>query len=285
MKETASSEGQADRDEAAVRALYDNYDEASRLLGGLGQVEFVRTCEIVARYLPPPPAVVFDIGGGPGHYLRWLLAEGYEAHLLDPVPIHAARAQTVVAAHRGPNRGTAEQGNALALPFPDSSGDAVLLLGPLYHLTAKADRLAALAEARRVLRPGGLLAAAAIGRFSDLLYALDDRLLHDGQFTQIVARSLQDGRHHNPQRLYSSFTSGYFHHPEQLEAEVTAAGFTAVQILAVEGPAWADRDLAEDFQEPAFRERLLTFLREIEADRTLLGASPHLLAVAQAPLP
>jgi len=100
-------------------------------------------------------------------------------------------------------------------------------------MTWAASRLAALAEARRVLRPGGVLAAAAIGRFSDLLYALNDRLLRDKAFTEIVARSLADGQHHNPDRLYSSFTQGYFHHPDQLEAEVRGAGFGEVQLLAI----------------------------------------------------
>ena len=60
---------------------------------------------------------------------------------------------------------TAEVEDARRLTQADASVDAVLLLGPLYHLVGRAERIAALAEARRVLRPGGVLLAAAIGRF------------------------------------------------------------------------------------------------------------------------
>ena len=42
---------------------------------GIGPLELVRTRELIARYLPFPPAVVFDVGGGPGVYSCWLVPE------------------------------------------------------------------------------------------------------------------------------------------------------------------------------------------------------------------
>ena len=56
--------------------------------------------------------------------------------------------------------------DARSLDLPDGSADAVLLLGPLYHLASRADRIAAIREAARVLRPGGALFAAAISRWA-----------------------------------------------------------------------------------------------------------------------
>lgn len=271
---------QAARDQVAVRALYAAADEGHRLELGLGRLEFIRTCEILKRYLPPPPARVYDVGGGPGAYLRWLLAEGYQPHLLDPVPHHVAEAQQTVAG--APGSASASQGNALALPFAGNSADAVLLLGPLYHLSERVDRLRALRQARRVLRPGGLLAVAAISRYSAFLDALDRRLLADEAFADIVERGLRTGRHRNPGRRHSSFISAFFHTPAMLSAEVAAAGFQVEAVLAVEGPAWVDRELDEDLQDDAFRERLLAFIRQIEAEPSLLGASPHILALATA---
>ena len=67
--------------------------EAGRLQHGSGQIEFARTREIVSRYLPPPPAVIFDIGGGPGVYALWLARLGYAVHLIDPVPLHVEQAR------------------------------------------------------------------------------------------------------------------------------------------------------------------------------------------------
>ena len=72
----------------------------------------------------------------------------------------------------------------------DASVDAVLLLGPLYHLTERADRVRALAEGRRVLRPGGVLAAAAISRYASAVDGLFRGHLREPGFEAIVERDL-----------------------------------------------------------------------------------------------
>src|SRR5215211_9253937 len=117
------------------------------------RLELLRTRELLLRQLPLPPAVVLDVGGGPGVHAAWLAGRGYRVHLVDVVPEHVR-----AAAEHG--LVTAEVGDARRLTQADGSVDAVLLLGPLYHLVARAERLSALAEARRVLRPGGVLLAA-----------------------------------------------------------------------------------------------------------------------------
>src|SRR5215204_2421405 len=126
--------------------------EGSRLARGSGRLELARTQEVLRRFLPPPPAVVADVGG-PGHYACWLAGLGYEVHLYDPVPLHVAQAEEASRARPTQPIASCTVGDARALGRPDDSTDAVLLLGPLYHLTSRADRLAALTEARRVLRP------------------------------------------------------------------------------------------------------------------------------------
>src|SRR3989304_4387817 len=74
-------------------AHYQTGDEAQRLSSGVHQLELARTQEILGRYLPPPPAVVLDVGGGPGVYSCWLTKLGYEVHLIDPVPTHLEQAK------------------------------------------------------------------------------------------------------------------------------------------------------------------------------------------------
>src|SRR5271167_3168077 len=150
-----------------VIAHYENCPEDSRLLTGWGQLELARTQEIILRHLPAAPGRVLDVGGGSGIYSRWLGGLGYDAHLVDPVP------RQVEYAHRFLGQiASAEVGDARKLAQPDESFDAVLLLGPLYHLTDSKERALALAEARRVLRPRGILMAAAINRFGSLLDGL-----------------------------------------------------------------------------------------------------------------
>jgi SAM-dependent methyltransferase len=78
---------------------------------------------------------------------------------------------------------SAEVGDARALRLADASADAVLLLGPLYHLPERAGRLKALAEARRVRRPGAMVLAAAISRLASTLDGLRGGYLADPSFS------------------------------------------------------------------------------------------------------
>src|SRR5215212_5220861 len=132
-----------------ILAHYSEGIEQDRLFGGRSQLERVRTQGLLTRHLPPAPAVVLDVGGGPGVYARWLTERGYEVHLVDPVPLHVEQAQGA-----DPKPASATIGDARKLDWPNARVDAVLLLGPLYHLTERDDRLQALREAHRVLRPG-----------------------------------------------------------------------------------------------------------------------------------
>src|SRR5713101_7466630 len=76
-----------------ILAYYNQGAEAERLAHGAGRLELARTQELLRRYLPPAPAVVYDVGGGSGAYACWLARRGYAVHLLDAVPLHVAQAR------------------------------------------------------------------------------------------------------------------------------------------------------------------------------------------------
>lgn len=263
-----------------IHAYYDRGEEASRL-ETIHALERVRTQELLGRLLPPPPASVIDVGGGPGAYAVWLAERGYEVHLVDPVPLHIEQA---LAASRNATRPLAGAvvGDARRLDLPDDSADAVLLLGPLYHLTERSDRLRALTEARRVLRAGAPLLAAAISRFASVIDGLVQQFLVEPAFEAIVERDLQNGQHRNPTREPAWFTTAFFHLPRELERELVEAGLAEVEVLAIEGPgAWlpnVDEWLADSDR----RDLLLRTLRRIEREPSVLGAGSHLLGVGRA---
>lgn len=247
-----------------------------------GQLEAARTREIIERYLPSAPAVVLDIGGGGGVYATWLASLGCAVHLLDLTPQHVTDAHTASAAQPHAPLTSVAIGDARALPWRDGCADVALLLGPLYHLTERADRLRALRETWRALRPGGIVFAACVSRFASLIDGLHTDALADPEFIPIVEADLRDGQHRNPTaKAHAYWTTAYFHHPQTLAAEVAAADFELMDLLAVEGPALAAPDLSAWLDDPKRRERLLRLLRAVEREPSLLGMSPHVLAVGR----
>ena len=238
-------------------------------------IEFARTKELLQRHLPASPARVLDVGGGPGAYASWLVELGYDVHLIDPVPMHVERASEVAA-----GRFTAVVGDARRLDVEPGSADVVLLLGPLYHLTDRRDRVQALSEAHRTLRSGGLVGVAAISRFASLFDGLFRRYISDPEFRAVTERDLADGQHRSPSGRDDYFTTAYFHHPSELEGEFRDAGLQFEGLYGVEGPAWLAPEIWDDAQ---LREAALWAARAVETEPALLGLSAHLLAIGRRP--
>lgn len=260
---------------------YESGEEAQRLATSIGQLELARTQELVRRYLPPPPAVIFDVGGGPGVYARWLARQGYEVHLIDAVPLHVQQAQQASQAHPDHPIASLAVGDARRLDRPDASVDAVLLFGPLYHLTDRYDRVTALREAHRILRHGGLVLAIAISRFASTLDGLVRGYLDDPEFVRIVEGDLIDGQHRNPTNHPDYFTTAFFHHPAELKAEIEEAGLRPERTLAIEGPGWLLHNIEAYWQDHGRRERLLKALCWLEHEPSILGMSAHMMAIAR----
>ncbi|MFJ4434762.1 class I SAM-dependent methyltransferase [Streptomyces sp. NPDC088923] len=239
-----------------------------------GRMELVRTQELLRRFLPDAPARVLDVGGATGIHAEWLIKDGYEVTVVDPVPRHVEQASAVC---------HAVVGDARSLPEPDDTFDAVQLLGPLYHLPAEEDRRKALAEACRVVKPGGLIAAAAINRYASLFEHVTYAHLHTDRMRASVSKILATAVHDGAR----GFTLAYFHRAEGLAAELSGAGLTDVQVFGIEGPAWALVKAAE--QQPGSGPTDDLIASALEAARMaepypeLLAASSHLLAVGRAP--
>jgi SAM-dependent methyltransferase len=260
---------------------YRETDEAGRLGMGSGPLELARTREIVLRHLPPGAHDLIDVGGGAGVHAAWLARNGHRVELVDPVAEHVARARSEGAA--ADTVFAARLGDARRLPFGDERFDVALLFGPLYHLPEAADRFAALREARRVLRPGGIAFVAAISRFASLFTGMRKGYLDDPRFFEIVLDDLVTGHHRNPTADPEYFTTAFFHTPDLLRAEFEAAGFSVAAPIAVEGPAWALEGFAEHWNDEAWRLRYLTRLRDIETERCIVEASAHVLAIGTKP--
>ena len=273
-----------DQPSSDIQSHYEQGYEAGRLFRGVGVLERVRTQEILQRLLPPPPATILDVGGGAGVYALWLAKQGYSVHLVDLMPLHIQ--QAIEASYLQPEHplASATVGDARKLAFDDASFDAVLLLGPLYHLTDRTERIGALKEAYRVLRPGGWVMAAGISRFASTLDGLHRGFMKDPEFAQIAAQDRRNGQHRNPGNHPNYFTTAFFHHPEELRTEIELSGFQVGHLLGIEGPGWLVPNFKEQWEDSERRALLLQAIWELEAEPTLLGMSAHLMATGRKPL-
>jgi len=268
--------------DATIKAYYDRAPEESRLELTMFRLEELRSRELILRHAPEAPAVVFDVGGAAGAYAFWLAERGYDVRLFDAVPrlVGVARQRNERAERRLTSCRVAD---ARALPEANESAAMVLLLGPLYHLVHAHDRHAALTEAARVLRPGGILIAAGISRVASALDGLARELLGDREFARIVERDLLDGQHRNPTDRLGYFTTAYFHQPDELRQEVAGAGFEIEGLYGIEGPGWILPDLEERWNDRDRREIVMQVARALEAEPSVLGCSAHLLVAGRKP--
>ncbi|MEV8053091.1 class I SAM-dependent methyltransferase [Streptomyces bacillaris] len=260
---------------SVMRFYGETVNEDSRLrCSADGRMELVRTQELLRRFLPPAPARVLDVGGGTGIHAEWLVKDGYDVALVDPVPRHVEVASAVCPSVVGDARG---------LPEPDDAFDVVQLLGPLYHLPDPADRRQALAEASRVAKPGGLVAAAAINRYASLFEHVTYAHLHTERIHDSVSKILETATYDGAR----GFTLSYFHRAEELVTEMVESGLGNVRVFGIEGPAWSLVKAVEQQPGEGPTDELIASAmdaaRMAEPYPELLAASSHLLAVGTVP--
>lgn len=238
--------------------------------------------ELIERFFPPAPAEVCDVGCGPGAYSVWLAERGYVVHAIDAVARHVDQAKSA-AATSGISLASINIGDARDIRASDASMDAVLIHGPLYHLTERTDRLQALREARRILCPGGVLLAVGVSRASSTIVGLINGWVSDPAYFEMCREELITGQHRRPANWPKLFTTAYFHEPDELRCEIEEAGLKCESILAIQGPGWLGPTFTERWQSPIDREAILKIIRVMEAFPAALVMSPHIMAVSRRP--
>ena len=262
-----------------VFEFYNNGAEIGRLERGLGIVEFFRSKEIIERYLNGR-MVIYDIGGGIGKYSEWLASLGHEVSLIElaPAAVDYAKKNMTVPYE-------AVTGDARNIEKPDNSADMILLMGPLYHLNSKEDRMLVLSEARRVLKDGGILITAGISKFSSATWALTvygtvNEFIDDDIYMDMIMHEMKTGEHIRPKEYPYFISNAYFHTIDGLRDEIVEAGFTVKESAVVEGCSWITPDIAGKWNDINKRNRLLEIIRVTEHEESMMGISPHFIVCA-----
>ncbi len=138
---------------------YNSYDEEGRLLSRHGQVEYLTTMKYIRECLSgAADPTVLEIGAGTGRYSVTLAKQGYRVTAVELIPHNLELLKSKL---DGSEQITAIQGNALDLSeLPDGAFSLIMLLGPMYHLYTKEEKLQALSEAVRVTKQGGYILVA-----------------------------------------------------------------------------------------------------------------------------
>lgn len=257
--------------DAQIQTYYEKtFDESARLTtrSAQGPLEFQRTQELIRKHAPL--GRVIDIGGGTGVHATALQNDGYDVQLIEPVLRHVDQARAAGLA--------ANVGDARDLPFADGTFDVALLLGPLYHLATASDRLLALTEATRVLKPGGVLLAAALSRniaFASLSLARATPAELPDDWAALLVEGAPSP--------HLRFPAGHYHTAAELHEEVTQAGFNVRDVVGVEGPGGSLLEVVNDTDEE-LRNAALVIARAASSIPGIREQSSHLLAIAHRPV-
>ena len=263
-----------------IKDYYAHDIEAHRLNAEYFKLEGIRTKEIIERYLSKDGLEILDVGGGAGFYSFWLQSKGHHVTLLDLTPRNIELAQ-IHSEASGTKLKEARVGDAVNLPFPDIHFDIVLMLGPLYHLTDRQERIKAVAEAKRVLKSGGVLLAAVISRYASVFDGFQRDLVFDEQFFKLMTDDINEGIHRNETNKLDYFTTAYFHTPAELQSEVVDSGLKFEKMIAIESFGWIVRKFKEKMMDPSYMEKLLSTIRSVEENQDLMAMSLHVMAVGR----
>ena len=142
-----------------LEEYYNNCDEDGRLLSRHGQVEYLTTMKYIRESLAGlSDPKILEVGAGTGRYSVTLAKQGLKVTAVELIPHNLEILKSKL---DGTEPITALQGNALDLSrFADETFDLTLLLGPMYHLYSKEEKLQALSEAVRVTKSGGRILVA-----------------------------------------------------------------------------------------------------------------------------
>lgn len=267
--------------ENAVQALYRSDPDREWRRMERHRTEFAVSLRALAEHLPPSPATILDCGGGPGRYAIALAQRGYDVTLFDLSPELLAMAQKKATEAAVALTGF-EQGTATDLSrYADGQFDAVLLMGPLYHLLDEPERQRALAEAARVVKPGGPVFAAFIARYAGHIDGAAEYPKEAVDHPEIYELIEETGR--LPPRADGRVAFvAYFAHPSEIRPLCDAAGLDVVTVLGVEGVVSLREEKVNALTGDAW-EHWVDINYRIAHDPCTHGGVEHLLAICRRP--
>lgn len=252
--------------------FYGKYNEEKRLLNPYGQVEFRTTMHYIEKYIAGRKnCSILEVGAATGRYSLALAEMGHTVTAVDLVPYNIGILRQK-AERKGITNCVSMVGDALNLKkIPSDSQDIVLLLGPLYHLFSEEDKLKALMEGKRVLKPGGILMAGYImNEFAVITFGFKEK---NALYSQSTAKL--DENFHVRNTVEDLFS---YERLEDIDLYRDKAGLKRLEIISQDGAAnYMRKELNEMSGE--MLELFIKYHISVSARPELLGAGCHTLDV------
>lgn len=258
----------------AVEEYYTAYDEWSRL--ERHRIEFEMTKRALKEFVKDSSKVL-DVGGGPGRYSIFLAEQGHKVTLFD-LSENLVKQAAINAAKAGVVLDDIICGNVLELDnlVPDKIYDAVLCMGPMYHLLKEEERQDALRQCLMKLRPGGIIVIAFISAFAPIVDCLKNSPELIKESKEEFLSYFSDGRNYKE----SGFTDAFFINPDEVEAFAEGFNISKIKFMATEGLGALCEDTLMKLTEDDFIEWLDLFYK-VSDSKSILGACEHLLYIGR----
>ena len=264
-----------------IKEYYSSFDEKNRLVNsGSGKLEYMMSMEILGNYLPEK-GTVLDLGGGAGAYSFPLSEKGYKVYLADLSEELIQQAEELNTDIENPVICNVVNATDLSL-YNNGQFDAVLLMGPLYHLLEGSERQKCVLEVSRVLKPGGIVFASFIPYLSGSIGVVDRFFNHpnqvdSGNLTQVF----RSGKFSN--LLDIGFQEGYYPTLEEIEELFGENGFTKELIRSIRGFGYGREDSIFRMKEeaPDMFETVINMLNETAANKSVIDMCGHAVYVGK----
>lgn len=260
-----------------IAVFYNNNQESEHNRLDRHQLEFDLTRRYLDQYLPPQ-GTILEVGSATGKYTLDLARKGYTITAVDMSKGLLEKCKENITSEGLEKQVEFVLADARNLSeIPKNRFDAVLLMGPLYHLVVEADRKTALKESLDRLREGGILFSSFISRFglmSDLLKNVPNWIEDQADVWSV----LKFGK--DPEDHPRGGFRGYFAQPYEIAPLHEEVGFDTLVVTGVEPVISADDESYNGLQ-GKHRQQWLDLLYAMSAEPSILGASRHLLYVGR----
>ena len=244
---------------------YNKFNEDKRLNTRHGHVEYITTLKYIHDYLKENDKII-EIGAGTGKYSCSLANEGYDVTAVELVK------HNLKVIEKNNNKVKTILGNAINLKqIEDNTFDLTLLLGPMYHLITKEEKIKALNEAKRITKKNGIIMVSyCMNDYAILTHGFRDNYIKES----IKNKEVDENFHVSPKEtdLYSRLTI------DDIDELNKLTNLERIKIISPDGPSNYMRSTLNKMDKKTFDLFIKYHLKTCER-LDLIGAGAHTLDI------